>query len=414
MKQALSIDVVIVGAGIVGSALACALAKDDIQIAIVEAQPLSTDWPPMADAIDGYDARVSALTVTSQQFLNDLDAWPTMLEQRVSPYTHMHVWDAEGTGHIDFCASAINQPVLGHIVENRVTATALLQRISTHRNIQCFSEVKLSSIEDNSEGYRVSLDDGREIQTPLLVAADGANSMIRTMADMATREWDYGHQAIVTTVATEHSHQNTAWQRFLPQGPLAFLPLSTQPSAEGAEITESTEHFSSIVWSATPEVADQIMALDDEGFKQRLAADFEHRLGAVTAVNRRFSFPLRQRHAIDYVKPGLALVGDAAHTIHPLAGQGVNLGLMDAQVLAQEISRAYRRELPLGDMSVLKRYQRRRQGHNLSMMAAMDGFKRLFEQPSLPVRWARNSGMRWLNNKPGLKHRLMRQAMGLQ
>jgi 2-octaprenylphenol hydroxylase len=155
------------------------------------------------------------------------------------------------------------------------------------------------------------------------------------------------------------------------------------------------------------------MALDDRAFAEQLGQAFEHRLGAVLEVARRFSFPLRQRHARDYVQEGLALVGDAAHTIHPLAGQGINLGLLDVQVLAEELLRARERELPLAGLAVLQRYQRRRKAHNLAMMAAMEGFKRLFAQPALPLRWARNTGMRWLDQAAPLKHQIMKKAMGL-
>ncbi|ARN73691.1 UbiH/UbiF/VisC/COQ6 family ubiquinone biosynthesis hydroxylase [Oceanicoccus sagamiensis] len=404
-KSAADFDVIIVGAGMVGAALACALGGSELKVAVIEARPINTDWPEQADAIDGFDPRVSALTVASQAFLQRLDIWSAIRERRISPYRQMHVWDAEGTGNIHFAADDINQPVLGHIVENRVTATALLQKIQQHRNIECIAPVTLEAIQSTESGaYQIALDDGRSLSTDLLVAADGANSNVRSLAAMAMREWDYGHHAIVTTVKTEKPHQQTAWQRFLPEGPLAFLPLST---------AEQQQHYSSIVWSAIPQYAENLMALDDAEFSLDLARAFEHRLGEVTDVSRRFSFPLRQRHAVDYIKTGIALVGDAAHTIHPLAGQGVNLGLMDALALSEELLRAEQRALNPGSLPVLQRYQRRRKAANLSMMAGMEGFKRLFEQPSLPVRWARNAGLRWLNKATPLKNQVMRQAMGL-
>jgi len=208
----------------------------------------------------------------------------------------------------------------------------------------------------------------------------------------------------VATVQTSTAHARTAWQRFMPSGPLALLPLD---SGDG------DQQFCSIVWSATPDHAQTLMALDDESFCVALAAAFEHRLGAITAVSKRFMFPLRQRHAVDYVAPGIALVGDAAHTIHPLAGQGINLGLLDVIALAQELKHASLRGLSCGDASVLRRYQRMRKGHNLLMMGVMEGFKRLFEQPALPLRWLRNEGLRQVDAKPWLKREIMRQAMGL-
>ena len=224
---------------------------------------------------------------------------------------------------------------------------------------------------------------------------------------METREWNYGHDAIVTTVRTEQPHQYTAWQRFLPTGPLAFLPLQT-----GGDDSKSA-HYSSIVWSVKSELTSELMALDDAQFAQQLAAAFEQRLGEVEQVAQRFSFPLRQRHAVNYVQPGIALLGDAAHTIHPLAGQGVNLGFLDVCAMRDEILRACRRQLPLNDVSILKRYQRARKSHNLSMMGVMEGFKRLFGANHLPTRWMRNEGMRTLNNLPMLKNAVVKQAMGL-
>ncbi len=398
-------DVIIVGAGMVGSALACALGGSSLSVAVIEAQTLSDSWPEQGDSVMGFDTRVSALTVASQRFLQSLGVWCLITDHRVSPYRHMHVWDAEGTGSIDFSAQDINQPVLGHIVENRLTATGLLKKLNQHRNVHLIASAAVDGLQSlDSGGYKLLLQDGRQYQAPLIVAADGARSNIRTQADFTMREWAYNHHAIVATVKTEKPHKETAWQRFLPEGPLAFLPLQSDAG---------NQQYCSIVWSAIPQYAENLMAQDDQLFADSLAAAFEYQLGDVLATSQRFSFPLGQRHAVDYCKPGLALVGDAAHTIHPLAGQGVNLGLMDVQVLSEELLRAEQRQLDVGSMAVLARYQRRRKAANLGMMASMEGFKRLFAQNALPVRWARNTGMRWLDKMTPLKHRVMRQAMGL-
>ena len=221
---------------------------------------------------------------------------------------------------------------------------------------------------------------------------------------MDTREWDYRQQAIVCTVKTQHSHRATAWQSFLSSGPLAFLPLR---SAAG------DDHHCSIVWSADTARAEQLMALDDQAFAEALERGLESRLGKIEFVDKRHAFPLRQRHARDYTQPGLALVGDAAHSIHPLAGQGVNLGLLDAAVLAEEILRAGERQVDLYDPSLLQRYQRRRAANNLGMMALMEGFKRLFGETALPVRWLRNVGMSMVDSAGPAKNLIAEQAMGL-
>lgn len=246
------------------------------------------------------------------------------------------------------------------------------------------------------------LQTGERLTTRLLVAADGGQSRVRELAGFATREWSYGQRAIVTTVQTQRAHQNTAWQRFLPTGPLAFLPL---PGKE--------QDCCSIVWSASNEYAEKLLALDDAAFGEALAEAFEHRLGAIQKLAPRYSFPLQQRHSTRYVKPGVALIGDAAHVIHPLAGQGANLGIQDVHALAEELQRALARGLPPGSTAVLERYQRRRMGSNLLMMGAVEGFKRLFAESSLPVRWLRNAGMRRLDALTPVKSHIMRQAMGL-
>jgi 2-octaprenylphenol hydroxylase len=407
-------DLVIVGSGIAGSALACALGDSPLRIAVIEAQALPTAWPSTAADIHTYDARVSALTPASREFLNTIAVWSLIEKARLSPYSRMHVWDAEGTGSIDFNAADVGQPALGHIVENRITIAALLSRLASCSNISVLDAVSLQSLQTGSQTghaepayrYQLALDNGQCLRARLVVGADGANSLIRRLGDFKTREWDYGHLAIVSTVETEKPHQATAWQRFLPQGPLAFLPLSVADSG-------NAQRFSSIVWSAETAYGEELMALSDEAFCKALGEAFEWRLGAIRQIARRSAFPLRQRHAISYVKPGLALVADAAHTIHPLAGQGINLGLQDVKVLAEELLRACQRGQDIGSLDILNRYQRRRKGDNLAMMAVMEGFKRLFAEPALPVRWLRNTGMRELNAQPLLKRQIIKQAMGL-
>ncbi|RLQ23469.1 FAD-binding protein [Seongchinamella sediminis] len=397
-------DVVIIGAGIAGTALAAALAGSGLSLALVEAQPLQRKPLPDARDVHSYDARVSALTPISIAFLDRLGAWAGVAGYRHCAYSHMTVWDADGTGRIEFDRAELDVPALGHIVENRAIVDGLLAALEGATDIAVHSPDSLQSCQRDDDGTLVlALESGECLRARLVVGADGALSRVRQMLEFRTREWDYGHRALVCTVQTAREHQHTAWQRFLPTGPLAFLPLPGKPG----------ESFSSIVWSLQDEVAEEVLALADADFCLRLGVAFEETLGPVLATSPRFAFPLRQRHAVDYIQPGVALVADAAHTIHPLAGQGINLGLLDVAVLAEELLRAHERGLQPGRMDVLSRYQRRRKGDNLLMMGAMDGFKRLFEQQALPVRWLRNAGMRGVGRIAPLKQRLMRQALGI-
>jgi len=398
-------DLVIIGAGMVGSAMACALASDKrsekIRIAVIEAGA-----PPTLPAEGQYDPRVVALTQASKQLLDSIHAWDDIAQQGACPYTDMYVWDAAGTGNIHFDCLDVQHHELGHIVENSRITSTLMQKLTNLQQVDLLQPARLASLErdDESDLPILHLQDGRQMHAKLVIAADGAHSKLRQLAGFRTREWDYDQQAIVTTVKTERPHQHTAWQRFMGSGPLAFLPL--QDDRAGA-------HHCSIVWSCNPELASELMALDDAEFAGRLGQAFEYKLGKIENVAQRYSFPLRQRHATDYIQPGIALIGDAAHTIHPLAGQGANLGLLDVWALRDEILRACERELPLGEPSILRRYQRNRKTNNLAVMGLMEGFKRLYGANDITLRWARNEGMRQLNKLGKLKSALIKQAMGL-
>ncbi len=393
-------DLIIVGAGMVGSTLALALEGSGLDILVLDASPLeAADFDPQG----GFEPRVSALSAASQRIFERLGAWPEMSARRVSPYTDMHVWDGSGTGQIHFSAETVHAEVLGHIVENRVVQDALLETMQRRGGQRLLGAARFERLERMPQGWQLTLDDGRQLNAPLLVAADGANSAVRRLAGCETREWDYLHQAIVTSVRCSEPHQRTAWQRFTDDGPLAFLPLER----------DGDQHWCSIVWSVTELEARRLMALDDVAFRAALGRAFEQRLGEVEEVDPRLCIPLRQRHAKRYVQPGLALIGDAAHTIHPLAGQGVNLGLLDAAVLAEVIEAAMARGERPEDIRVLSRFERRRMPHNLAMMAAMEGFERLFQADPLPLRWLRNTGLKAVQALPEAKALFVRQALGL-
>ncbi|HAB64102.1 MAG TPA: 2-octaprenyl-3-methyl-6-methoxy-1,4-benzoquinol hydroxylase, partial [Pseudomonas sp.] len=309
-------DLIIVGAGMVGSTLALALQDSGLTIKLVDGGPLEVQ--PFKPS-DSFEPRVSALSAASQRILQRVGAWQGIVGRRASPYLDMHVWDGSGTGHIDFSAAAVHADVLGHIVENRVVQDALLEALKSRGSVELKGNARLEQLQQNDNGWTLTMDDGQQLSAGLIVAADGANSTVRQLAGCETREWDYLHHAIVTSVRCVEPNQQAAWQRFTDEGPLAFLPLQREGDA----------HWCSIVWSVTEVEAQRLMALDDDAFCQALGRAFEYRLGEIVEADPRLCIPLRQRHAKRYVQPGLALIGDAAHTIHPLAGQGVNLGLRD-------------------------------------------------------------------------------------
>ena len=393
-------DLIIVGAGMVGSALALALQNSGLQILLLDGGPLSVK--PF-DQSAAFEPRVSALSAASQRILERLGAWDGIAARRTSPYGEMQVWDGSGTGQVHFSAASVHAEVLGHIVENRVVQDGLLDALY-EADLGLLPGARLEQLRRSGDDWLLTLTDGRELRAPLVIAADGANSAVRRLAGCATREWDYLHHAIVTSVRCSKPHQQTAWQRFTDDGPLAFLPLAKADDAE---------HWCSIVWSTTPAEAERLMALDDAAFCHELGKAFEWRLGDVLESDPRHCIPLRQRHAKRYVEPGLALIGDAAHTIHPLAGQGVNLGFLDAAVLAEVLLHALERGENLADIKVLGRFERRRMPHNLTMMAAMEGFERLFQADPLPLRWLRNSGLNLVDGANEAKALFVRQALGL-
>ncbi len=397
VEQKTHYDVLIIGGGMVGLTLACALGDrlghSRLKVAVVEAtEP--------GEIGEDYELRVSAISRASQQVLTNLQAWPGMVARRVSPFQHMHVWDATGDGEIHFDAADLGVDALGHIVENRVTQAALLEQLNQQDNIDWICPARVEHIEYLPEQSRVRLDDGRELQARLLVGADGANSRVREAADIGLDVAAYGQKGVVCVVATQMAHQATAWQRFLPSGPLAFLPLG--------------DGRCSIVWSADDSQADALVAMDDAEFCRQLEQAFGRKLGEIESVGPRAAFPLIRRHAEAYVKSGLALIGDAAHTIHPLAGQGVNLGILDAASLAQVVLAASKHQQNFAALGTLRKFERWRRGENSLMMYSMSGFKNLFSNERSELSLLRNWGLDVVNQLGPVKHRFMRHAMGLE
>ncbi|MGZ5044785.1 MAG: FAD-dependent monooxygenase [Methylobacter sp.] len=391
MKE--NFDVVVVGGGMVGSAVACSLGGSSLKVAVIESAPpqaFSPDQP--------HDLRVSALSIASKNILETVGAWGGVVNRRLCPFRRMRVW--ETAGDTEFCSDDINYPELGFIVENRVTQQALLERLESFANVELMCPATIDKISYTAnKPSEVLLGDGRILTAKVLVAADGGQSRVRQAVGLGVTSWDYKQHALVIYVETDYGQQDITWQRFVPSGPQAFLPL--------------TGHYGSIVWYNSPDEVSRLKALSNTDLMRELVAAFPDCLGKVNAILGTASFPLKRQHAQSYVKPGVALVGDAAHMINPLAGQGVNIGLLDAAALAEVLIDAAKQGLDLGDLSVLKRYEKNRRNENLKMMTVMDVFYRVFSNQVLPVKFLRNLGLGLAERILPAKNKVMRSAMGL-
>ncbi len=312
----------------------------------------------------------------------------------------MRISDGQGSGAIHFDAAEIGEAELGYIVENRVIVEAARACIAQNSNIAVMCPADIFGIEVGETEAAVTLADGRKLRTLLIAGADGAASQTRKWAGISTQGWSYDQTAIVATVRTTVPHDHCAHQIFLPTGPLAFLPLS-EPN------------LSSIVWSCDTQRANSLLALDDLSFRNALQASFGGRLGEIELMSTRGAFPLSLAHARHYVSERVALVGDAAHCVHPLAGQGVNLGLLDAATLAEVVSGASQAGRDIGSMRVLRQYERWRKGANLTMLAVTDAFKRGFGTSYWPMKRLRNIGLGAADGMGPIKRLIMRRAAGL-
>jgi len=384
-------DLIIIGGGMVGATLARALAASPLQIALVEAAQ------PQTEIQGRFDLRVSAITRASQRVFEALGVWQGMQARRVSPFREMHVWEVTGR-EIHFDSADLSEPCLGHIIENSVIVASLYAGLETQANLDCYFGRRCQQLTRRGQGWCLMLDDGTELESDLLAGADGSRSWLRQQAQISVRGWDYDHAALVTYVKTELPHRETAWQRFVEGGALAFLPLS--------------DGYSSIVWSTHPQRADQLCQLSEGDFASELETAFAARLGHISEVGPRARFPLRFLMAEHYVLEGLALLGDAAHTIHPLAGQGVNLGLLDAAALAEVILDARHARRPIAALQTLRRYERWRRSENMAMLVMVDQIQRLFANDQPLLRWLRSTGMDLAGRLPLVKDEIIGHAMG--
>ncbi len=391
------VDVLIAGAGLAGLSLAAALARTGLSVLLADAGrepgPVSAD-PPVREGYDlksGVMPRVSSLNPVTRSFLDRLGAWEKL--DRISAVTAIEVWDGSGTAQVEFGAAA---GALAFIVENQRLERALVQVLGG--DVEVLWQTSLLKATAMESGYEVELEGAGVVRCSLLVGADGGNSRVRELCQLKSVGWSYGQTAVVTTVETTRPHNRVARQCFTRHGPLAFLPLDV-------------DRMCSIVWSV-PE-AEEWLSLPGREFCERLAQAFEYRAGDVVAVDARYSFPLRHRHALRYVRQGVALIGDAAHTIHPLAGQGANLGMADARALAGVLSAARLEGRNPGDMEILRDYQRQRRRENMAMSAVMEAFRRVYDEQGPVLTWIRNVGMKAVNRNEWLKSMIVRLASGI-
>jgi ubiquinone biosynthesis UbiH/UbiF/VisC/COQ6 family hydroxylase len=387
-----SVDVVIVGGGMVGLTLACALKDSGLSVVIIE------HGEPMVRKSLDRDCRVSAIVTGNVKILQGLGVWKH-LQDAAAPICTMHIWDNQEAGGIRFDCSEIDEPALGYLIENSCTQAAMHEALLESDMVEFCCSAEITEVKWLQEKAIVKLADGRILNAALIVGADGGHSWIRERAGIGIYQRDYRQKAIVATVCPERPHGGIAYQRFLPSGPLAMLPM--------------TDNLCSIVWSAENEEARRLMDMDDEAFLKALNLTFGPVLGQIVESGDRAAFPLIGRLAKHFVRPRLALVGDAAHSIHPLAGLGVNLGLRDAMVLAQEIVDAKRFDEDWGDLPVLDRYVKQRLPDVLGIMAAMEGFHRIFTGDFPGLKSLRGVGMRVIGNSGAIKALLMRNATGL-
>ena len=390
-----SVDVAIVGGGMVGLALACGLQGSGLRVAVLEQNeptPLAEDAPPAL--------RVSAINAASEKLLTHLGVWSNIIAQRAGRYHGMEVWDKDSFGRIAFDDTSLGYSHLGHIVENGVIQQALWEKVQQCSDVTLNVPATLQQVAWGENEAFITLQDGGMLTARLVVGADGANSWLRNKADIPLTYWDYGHHALVATIHTAEPHQGVARQVFHDESILAFLPLSDP-------------HLCSIVWSLPPEQAERMQQMSDDEFNQALCVAFDNRLGLCRVESERQLYPLTGRYARQFAGHRLALVGDAAHTIHPLAGQGVNLGFMDAAELIAELRRLHSQGKDIGQHMYLRRYERSRKHSAAVMLAGMQGFRELFTGTHPAKKLLRDIGLKLADTLPGVKPQLLRQAMGL-
>lgn len=391
MSQSAQFDVAIVGGGMVGAVLAVALTQANFSVALVEARQ-----PDAFDPDGEFDLRQSAIAPGPRRVLSNLGIWDAVAAQRICPFTGMKVWDAGRDRQLFLEHTAVGLPELGHIVENGLIVDAAWRQLA---GVEVYCPALLADLAIETDCARLTLDDESQFTARLVVGAEGANSAVRQAVGIATQGWGYGQRCTVGAVTTERHHQHIAWQRFTETGPVAFLPL-----ADGR---------CSLAWHADDALADELKALDHDAFCQRLTEASAGVLGQVQSMDTRAAFPLKLMHAQRYCDHRVALIGDAAHVLHPMAGQGVNLGLLDVAELAAALEAGRAAGADAGDVTYLRRYQRARMAENLMMLGATDGLKRVFGSHHPVLRRLRGLAVNGAANLAPIRQIMIHQAVGL-
>lgn len=387
-------DIIIVGGGTVGLTLACGLAQhSSLSIAVLESQSHSPVWNATT-----YHHRVSAITQASQRIFKKLRIWNEIETKRVSAFKKIYVWDEGEKGQISFDCHDVSETELGFIVENNLIQSILELKVKEYPSVNFYSSIVLNKLLEHAKHIELVAQDAI-FNAKLVVAADGAQSWVRQQANIRSVKKNYHQQAVVAMVDTSLPHQQIAQQVFLKTGPLAFLPLQEA-------------HLSSIVWTLPVEEAERLVSMDSELFNGSLAQAFNYKLGNIKTRGERHSFPLSKQFVEQYVKPGIALIGDAAHVIHPLAGQGVNMGLLDAMSLLDVIIQAVNDGRDFSHYSVLRRFERWRKADNFTMEAMVEMIKNLFANDKNRIKSLRAQGMDIINSVTEIKKLLIQQAIG--
>ncbi len=388
-------DIIVVGGGMVGLAMALSAANLKLSVAVIEPKPLSFDWQP-----EQLDARVSAVNLGNRDFLKTLGIWDELRSKAVGPLRAMQVWDAVGGGQIEFNAADIAKPELGFIIENREIVQALWARLENHDHVTLFAPAAAKALQQNNA---LVLASGKVLHAQLIIGADGGRSWLRDQANITHKENPYQQKAIVAVIESDRAHQRTAYQAFLDTGPVALLPLSHM-------------HQNALVWSASESRADALLALDESEFCNELQNAMNYTLEGLRCLTPPKAIPLVMRHADQYILSsqtsdgsdvGIALIGDAAHTIHPLAGQGVNLGFQDAAALAGCLARALKRQQPIAGHKTLRRFERARRAENQTMIWTMAAFHHAFTKTQPQLAQLRSLGLNIVDRLSAVKQLFM-------